>query len=52
MKVSSWVSAHLLYIDMLNMNDVFLSILLTRNKKEQEFFLDASYKIQSWWKWM
>lgn len=32
--VSSWAYAHLLYLDMWNMNHVFLSILLTRNKKE------------------
>lgn len=50
MNVSSWAYAHLLDIDMLNMNDVFPSILLTTNKKEQEFFLNACYQIQSWWK--
>lgn len=50
MNVSSWAYAHLLDIDMLNMNDVFPSILLKINKKEQEFFLNACYQIQSWWK--
>lgn len=44
--VSSWAYAHLLYLDMWNMNHVFLSILLTRNKKEQVFFLNANYRIQ------